>query len=156
MDGFVALCAVLGKIRTVRLADCGLGPSSAAELSKIFSDATAEIVSVNCLANQFGEEGLATLLTAIEGTSVRSLCGLTEGQTTVDFSGQNLSPIDCKILAAEYGFRGFIAAVESIDLSGCGLTGATKNYRGRWENICLLYTSPSPRDYAASRMPSSA
>ena len=29
-----------------------------------------------------------------------------------------------------------------------------------WEiadlNICLLYTSPSPRDYAASRMPSSA
>ena len=33
---------------------------------------------------------------------------------------------------------------------------------GIWEkifkkrNICLLYTSPSPRDYAASRMPSSA
>ena len=24
------------------------------------------------------------------------------------------------------------------------------------ENACLLYTSPSPRDYAASRMPSSA
>ena len=24
------------------------------------------------------------------------------------------------------------------------------------QNICLLYTSPSPRDYAASRMPSSA
>ena len=23
-------------------------------------------------------------------------------------------------------------------------------------SICLLYTSPSPRDYAASRMPSSA
>ena len=26
---------------------------------------------------------------------------------------------------------------------------------GQW-GICLLYTSPSPRDYAASRMPSSA
>ena len=26
----------------------------------------------------------------------------------------------------------------------------------RENNICLLYTSPSPRDYAASRMPSSA
>ena len=25
-----------------------------------------------------------------------------------------------------------------------------------WFVICLLYTSPSPRDYAASRMPSSA
>ena len=30
---------------------------------------------------------------------------------------------------------------------------------GQWQNdymVCLLYTSPSPRDYAASRMPSSA
>ena len=25
-----------------------------------------------------------------------------------------------------------------------------------WSKTCLLYTSPSPRDYAASRMPSSA
>ena len=30
-------------------------------------------------------------------------------------------------------------------------------YRGRtYTKCCLLYTSPSPRDYAASRMPSSA
>jgi hypothetical protein len=119
MDGFIALCAVLGKVRTVRLADCGLGASSGAELSKTFSDADADMGSVNCLANHFGDEGLATLLTAIEGTSVRSLCGLTEGETTADFSGQNLSPIDCKILAAEYDFRGFIAAsVEVIKLYG--------------------------------------
>ena len=27
---------------------------------------------------------------------------------------------------------------------------------GLWDDGCLLYTSPSPRDYAASRMPSSA
>ena len=26
----------------------------------------------------------------------------------------------------------------------------------RYDRACLLYTSPSPRDYAASRMPSSA
>ena len=26
----------------------------------------------------------------------------------------------------------------------------------QWTEDCLLYTSPSPRDYAASRMPSSA
>ena len=31
-----------------------------------------------------------------------------------------------------------------------GIDAATKI------NYCLLYTSPSPRDYAASRMPSSA
>ena len=29
-------------------------------------------------------------------------------------------------------------------------------YRGVTYEACLLYTSPSPRDYAASRMPSSA
>ena len=29
-------------------------------------------------------------------------------------------------------------------------------YDFRTASICLLYTSPSPRDYAASRMPSSA
>ena len=33
--------------------------------------------------------------------------------------------------------------------------GATTSVAGLWD-ICLLYTSPSPRDYAASRMPSSA
>ena len=27
---------------------------------------------------------------------------------------------------------------------------------GQSKDVCLLYTSPSPRDYAASRMPSSA
>ena len=49
MDGFIALCAVLGKVRTVRLADCGLGASSVAELSKIFSDATAVVADLNML-----------------------------------------------------------------------------------------------------------
>ena len=74
------------------------------------------MTSINCLANKFGDDELATLLTAIEGTSVRSLCGLTEGQTTADFSRQNLGPIDVKIMAAEYGFQGFIAALNSVVL----------------------------------------
>ena len=26
----------------------------------------------------------------------------------------------------------------------------------KWDDVCLLYTSPSPRDYGTSRMPSSA
>ena len=30
------------------------------------------------------------------------------------------------------------------------------DWKGDWLSPCLLYTSPSPRDYAASRMPSSA
>ena len=32
----------------------------------------------------------------------------------------------------------------------------TSTHRGHGHCLCLLYTSPSPRDYAASRMPSSA
>ena len=31
-----------------------------------------------------------------------------------------------------------------------------KNYWGGENDICLLYTSPSPRDLSTSRMPSSA
>ena len=57
------------------------------------------------------------MLTAIGGASVRSLCGLTEGQTTADFSRQYLSPTDCKIMKAEYDFCGFIAAVAELNIS---------------------------------------
>ena len=38
-----------------------------------------------------------------------------------------------------------------------GITESTrKSYRGLLSDICLLYTSPSPRDQRGSRMPSSA
>ena len=37
-----------------------------------------------------------------------------------------------------------------------GLRHINNNTLGDWFETCLLYTSPSPRDYAASRMPSSA
>ena len=41
--------------------------------------------------------------------------------------------------------------------AGDDYTGATTDIHVGYEGtVCLLYTSPSPRDYAASRMPSSA
>eukprot|EP01046_Picozoa_sp_COSAG06_P029031 COSAG06_NODE_2659_length_6481_cov_7.712943_6_plen_418_part_01 len=120
------------QVTEIDFSSCGIGVVALGHLSDWVRDATAAIVSVNCLANHFGDEGLATLLTAIEGTSVRSLCGLTEGQTTADFSGQNLAPIDCKILAAEYDFRGFIAVLNSIMLDECWLTGTKIKNKGRW------------------------
>ena len=43
-------------------------------------------------------------------------------------------------------------AVAIVQKSGVDLTQLKKEL----EKSCLLYTSPSPRDYAASRMPSSA
>ena len=36
------------------------------------------------------------------------------------------------------------------------MTGLIEGHEGQVGRRCLLYTSPSPRDYAASRMPSSA
>ena len=120
MTGFIALCGVLGKLHEINMSDCGLGAASAGEFAKAVSDADAAIVSINCLQNNFGDEGLSTLLSAIKGTSVRSLCGLTEGQTIADFSGQNLGPFDCKIMAAESAFSGFIAAVNSLTVDSTG------------------------------------
>ena len=46
MDGFVALCSVLDKVQKISLADCHLGPASAAELGKAISDANASINSL--------------------------------------------------------------------------------------------------------------
>jgi hypothetical protein len=118
---FQTLCDTLktSRVNEVDFSSCGLGSPAMEILSDYVREATAVVTSINCLANKFGEEDLATLLTAIEGTSVRSLCGLTEGQTVADFSGQNLGPIDVKIMAAEYGFHGFIAAsAEVVILDG--------------------------------------
>ena len=54
--------------------------------------------------------------------------------------------------------------IQKIDINSTNLQSLNeerKNFETKWNyfnNIrtCLLYTSPSPRDYAASRMPSSA
>ena len=37
-----------------------------------------------------------------------------------------------------------------------GMADVTKVYGEDLSNVCLLYTSPSPRDLSTSRMPSSA
>ena len=54
-------------------------------------------------------------------------------------------------------FQGFVNQGElpNLLLSGTAGVGKTTIAKALCED-CLLYTSPSPRDYAASRMPSSA
>jgi hypothetical protein len=114
---FSDLCKGLkpSQVTLLDLSECELGSDDLTELAEYVRDATAAITSINCLANIFGDEGLATLLEAVKSSSVRSLCGLVEGQTTADFSKMNLGPIDCKIMAAEFEFRGFIAVITSIN-----------------------------------------
>ena len=55
----------------------------------------------------------------------------------------------CKQLGAGY-------AVSEMVTSRPDLRDSLKTSRRADHQGCLLYTSPSPRDYAASRMPSSA
>ena len=58
-----------------------------------------------------------------------------------------------KFALETYGCQMNVADSELVEgiLTNLGLE-KTANY----DEACLLYTSPSPRDYAASRMPSSA
>ena len=55
--------------------------------------------------------------------------------------------------------RGRVLVVDGGGSMRCGLFGdnlAMKAIDHRWSGVCLLYTSPSPRDLSTSRMPSSA
>ena len=54
-----------------------------------------------------------------------------------------------------YAVIRFLPAPDGEDLPWVKLYSHAFQGPGGWY-ICLLYTSPSPRDYAASRMPSSA
>ena len=47
-----------------------------------------------------------------------------------------------------------LGSLGDINWLGIGFNEYVLEFQYPW--ICLLYTSPSPRDYAASRMPSSA
>eukprot|EP01047_Picozoa_sp_COSAG01_P057394 COSAG01_NODE_6630_length_3570_cov_14.233938_1_plen_901_part_10 len=122
--GWSALCDTLpsSPLEELIAVDIGMGVTGVISLAKAIS-AGAVITSINCLANNFGDEGLATLLEAVKSSSVRSLCGLVEGQKTADFSKMNLGPIDCKIMAAEFEFRGFIAVLNSLILDHNGIFG---------------------------------
>ena len=57
----------------------------------------------------------------------------------------------CSIALAEAG-----ATVIALSRTSSDLNKLEKDIKKVKGKICLLYTSPSPRDYAASRMPSSA
>ena len=137
LDGISTLFAALktSQVICIDFSGCGLGPLGVSSVADYVRDATASVVTINCLANNFGDEELSTLLAAVKGTSVRSLCGLTEGQTVADFSDQNLGPFDCKIMAAEFAFQGFIASLASLCVSGNLITGSKNEYSdnsGKW------------------------
>ena len=48
------------------------------------------------------------------------------------------------------------ALIKAVGTKAAGKAAATSVIRPALQNVCLLYTSPSPRDRQKSRMPSSA
>ena len=65
-----------------------------------------------------------------------------------------------KVVFISGASRGIGTAIaESFAQLGHTVIGTSRSefkFESKLDNFCLLYTSPSPRDYAASRMPSSA
>ena len=59
------------------------------------------------------------------------------------------------VLVIGAGGAGLRAAVEARE-SGLRVAIICKSLFGKAHTVCLLYTSPSPRDRQKSRMPSSA
>ena len=111
MDSLPCLCAVLGRVRTVRLADCGLGASCAVELSKIFSDATAAVARVVLSGNAItdGDKDLCGLTALCEALPAA------KNLTAIDFSncGIKVKGVNEVAKATSAG-----AAVTKVDLRG--------------------------------------
>ena len=65
-----------------------------------------------------------------------------------------ISPVDHQVIQRDSGNSAWVEmkVATSLPVSKNG----PLEYRLDKNRSCLLYTSPSPRDYAASRMPSSA
>ena len=70
-----------------------------------------------------------------------------------------LSVVASSLCLCAYASSDLEAIMKARNLSEKDILAAAKTYQPsgrRDEYICLLYTSPSPRDWRSSRMPSSA
>ena len=90
-------------------------------------------------------------------TGQRVIC-IDGNLTVVDIGDDKMQHLALVILSIPLGtdemqlFRRILKLIEVDQIR----IMITKRFRGRQEYVCLLYTSPSPRDLSTSRMPSSA
>ena len=95
------------------------------------------LLVVDLLAERkaFGKEGVREIISHFDDPEVFLWSPHTNERTEYGFGTVVEGPVDCDFIA---------------------ITGSRRNVSS-WEVwICLLYTSPSPRDMRRSRMPSSA
>ena len=91
---------------------------------------------INCLRESYGE--------SVTSAEIKAFCSMN------DFNYQTITNklTDFKVGRGKWNLEVTKETVEELE--------TTYNSPAALPAICLLYTSPSPRDYAASRMPSSA
>ena len=96
-----------------------------------------------CIRDRYEETGFYDFMGALEGGD--------EAQANLKLLYERARKYE------ESGFKGifnFIRYIERIEKRNEDLSGAQLINENH--NVCLLYTSPSPRDGLLSRMPSSA
>jgi hypothetical protein len=135
LTGISGLCEALksSSILILNLADCGISVHGISTLAKFIPEMAA-IISLNVMKNPIGDDGLAALMTAVKGTSIKSIAGIVEGQTSINWSGQKLEPFDMKILAADIKFTPFSAVIRGVNLSTNKCFGSKNSHPGQPRN----------------------
>merc|ERR1712054_121721 len=133
--GIDALFDGLAKIsvQKLNLSDIGLDPVGLTKFATLFTSETSfttALTAVNVMKNPIGEDGLETLMSAIKGTSVKTISSMTEGQTSLDWSNQGLKPFDLKILATDISFSEFSTAIKEVNLSMNKCFGSKETHPG--------------------------
>eukprot|EP01046_Picozoa_sp_COSAG06_P043704 COSAG06_NODE_5768_length_3282_cov_3.482878_2_plen_711_part_00 len=127
LSGIITLCDALPglqKLISLDLSNCGLSVKGAIEIAKAVSPSAA--LTRTCLLNNPLGEGVNEIIKVFEETPrLHTLCGFEEGVQQIDWEDSGKGPADVALLSAELKAGRAVAAVESIDLSECGLTGAT-------------------------------
>ena len=77
--GWTAFCEAIKdskSIQTLVLSDIGIGPVGLTTLAKFIPGSTA-MTAVNVMKNPISDDGLGKLMSAIDGTSVKTISGMT-------------------------------------------------------------------------------
>eukprot|EP01048_Picozoa_sp_COSAG05_P029316 COSAG05_NODE_9578_length_614_cov_1.885437_1_plen_204_part_11 len=126
MEGFVALCAALGKLQKISLANCGLGAASASELAKAVSSADASLASLNLSSNSLtGASRNWSKFLSWENIDSNmagfiALCAVLGKLNEVNFSHCHLGPASATELAKIFSVAD--ATIEKVNVSSCNLT----------------------------------
>ena len=112
------------------------------------------IVGVDLPQNKRGEIALTYVYGIGRSSSAKILdkAGVDKDLKVKDWTDDQAAKIR-EIIGAEYKVEGDLRSEIQLNIKRLMDIGC---YRGVRHRICLLYTSPSPRDVEESRMPSSA